>query len=98
MDAEHDAPFSGGVGNSAASSVGAPVATPLAISADGLVVPGVPQALFVEFCLATGKMSITEAIKHAQETEKFRDNRSFMDWLMRPGTNIWTQRERAFQI
>ena len=96
MDAEPDAPFSASRSYSA-QPIGAPVAAPLAISADGLVVPGVPQALFIEFCLATGKMSIQEALKHAQETEKFRENRSFMDWLMRPGTNIWTQRERALQ-
>ena len=55
--------------------------------------PGVDHALFVQFVIDTGSMDIPGALMTAQQTEKYRENKSLMDWLMRPGTNIWRQRQ-----
>ncbi len=48
--------------------------------------------------MATGKMDIPGALAYAQKTEKYKNNASLMDWLMRPGTNIWRQRDEMLKV
>ncbi len=74
-----------------------PTTAPASSGTEAEIVPGVDHALFVQFVVDTGSMDIPIALAHAQQKDKYKDNKSFMDWLMRPGTNIWRLRQEMLK-